>query len=78
MQMLITLLVSTQAIWKCSYKCSSGTDRGTLFHLRNLINPRNVVKKPTKAVDACEEFFSVCGGSKYLFVRDDIAWNDWC
>ena len=39
------------------YKCNSARDRGTLYHLRNLINRRNVVKKPASAQDECEDFF---------------------
>jgi len=32
-------------------------DGGTLMQLRNILNRRNVVKKPSKNVTACEEFF---------------------
>ena len=32
-------------------------DQGTLYHLRNVINRRNVVDKPMNAVEACEDFF---------------------
>ena len=31
--------------------------RGTLYHLRNLINRRNVTKKCKKDMNACEDFF---------------------
>ena len=54
-----TICCFLQVIWKRLYKCSSTMDRGTLYHLRNVINRRNVVNEPTKAVDACEEFFLV-------------------
>ena len=33
-------------------------DAGTLYQLRNLTNRRNVKKKPSEAVTACEEIFS--------------------
>ena len=32
-------------------------DGGTLYHLRNVINWKNVVKDPTNNLTACEEFF---------------------
>lgn len=46
-------------IWKRLYRCSSACDGGTLYQLRNLINRRNVTKKPKDAVAPCEEFFSL-------------------
>ena len=39
------------------YKCSSGMDQGTLYHLQYLINRRNVVKNVTSSVANSEEFF---------------------
>ncbi len=39
------------------YKCSSGSDGGTLYQLRNLLNRRNVTKDPSSNVTADEEFF---------------------
>ncbi len=39
------------------YKATSNSDHGTLYHIRNLINRRNVVKDPSKGVTACEGFF---------------------
>ena len=50
----ITLL---QVIWKRLYDCGSQKDACTLYHLRNLINRRDVVQKPEKRVTPCEEFF---------------------
>lgn len=41
------------------YKVSSKLEGGTLVQLRNLINRRNVVKDPSKAMDACEDFFTI-------------------
>ena len=38
---------------------SSKLEGGTLVQLRNLINRRNVVKDPSKAMDACEDFFII-------------------
>ena len=49
--------VCIQAIWKRLYRTSSARDRGTLYHLRNAINRRNVIAKPKDAMDACKEFF---------------------
>ena len=45
-----------QAIWKCLYKPSSHSGKGTLYQLRNLINWRNVTATPKSSVDACEDF----------------------
>ena len=39
------------------YKCTSSQDQGTLYHIRNLINRRNVVNDPKSNIAACEEFF---------------------
>ena len=39
------------------YKGTSGSDRGTMYQLKKLINRRNVVKDPSKNVAPCEEFF---------------------
>lgn len=44
-------------IFKRLYNCGSGQDTGTLYHLRNLINRRNVTHTPKNRVNACEEFF---------------------
>ena len=54
---LINMLCYAQVIWKRLYNCSSANEGGTLFQLRNLINCRNVIKKPKNAVTQCEEFF---------------------
>ncbi len=34
-------------------------ERGTLFHLRNLVNRRNVTKSPKKDMNATEDFFEL-------------------
>lgn len=44
-------------LFKRLYNCQSGQDTGTLYHLRNLINRRNVTTTPKNSVNACEEFF---------------------
>ena len=56
---LMSLLnfLSIQVIWKRLYCASSTRDCSTLYQLRNLVNRRNVVKKPSNNVTACEEFF---------------------
>lgn len=48
-----------QVIWKRLYSPSSMRDGGTFYQLRNLINRRNVVKKPSNSITACEEFLLV-------------------
>ena len=51
------LYITLQVIWKRLYKSTSARDCGTLYNLRNLLNRRNVVNDPMKAVDACKDFF---------------------
>ena len=52
MAIIVTNLVGDL---KKLYKCTSGIDAGTLFHLRN------VIKDPAKKFTACEDFFDPCG-----------------
>ena len=44
------------AIFQKFYSTSSCGDQGTLYHLRTVLNRRNVVKEPRKAYDACSKF----------------------
>ena len=53
----IDYIYFVQVIWKQLYSCSSSSDHGTLYQLRNLINRRNVVVDPKRDVNACEDFF---------------------
>lgn len=46
-------------IWRRLYKGSSNIDGGTLYQLRNIINRRDVVKQPSKNMNACEGFLDV-------------------
>ena len=46
-------------IWKRLYKATSGSDHGTLYQLRNLIQRRNVGKQPKKDFNAHHDFFNV-------------------
>ena len=57
MTILIPLSSLSLGYMEMSTTASSQKDSGTLYHLRNLINRRNVVKKPEKSVTACEDFF---------------------
>lgn len=43
-------------MWKQFFNTASGCDGGTLYQLRNLINRRNVVKKPMDDLAASEDF----------------------
>ena len=43
--------------WKLLYSAKSPSEHGTLYQLRNVINRRNVVKKPIDNFNACDEFF---------------------
>ena len=41
------------------YRTSSAMDRGTMYQIRNLIDRRNVTRKPKSDVNASEDFFEV-------------------
>ena len=51
--------ITKQVFWKRLYRPTSGTERGTLCQLRNLINRRNVSDKPKSDVNAAEDFVEV-------------------
>ena len=51
--------ITKQVFWKRLYRPTSGTERGTLCQLRNLINRRNVSGKPKSDVNAAEDFVEV-------------------
>ena len=46
--------------WKFLYSAKSPSEHGTLYQLRNVMNRRNVVKKPIDNFNACDDFF--CDG----------------
>ena len=52
--------------WKRLYDTKSCTDLGTLYQLRNLINRHNVVTKPEKDVNACDDFFTLVVTAHFL------------
>ena len=45
-------------IFQKFYSTLSSGDQGTMYHLRTLLNRRNVVKDPKKAYDACSAFLN--------------------
>ena len=51
--------ITKQVFWKRLYRPTSGTEKGTLCQLRNLINRRNVSGKPKSDVNAAEDFVEV-------------------
>ena len=54
--MLYAVTLLTPHIWSRLYKYASTSNRGTLYHLRNLIHQKNVRNDPEKDVNACEDF----------------------
>ena len=56
----------SQVIWKRLYKSTSASDVGTIFQLRNLINRKNIGNKPSKDVNAFEDFFHLLVESHVL------------
>ena len=52
-----SLLYFLQVVWRYFYSVQSGGEHGTLYQLRNLIHRTNVVKKPEKDFNACNDFF---------------------
>lgn len=67
-----------QVIWKKLYKATSGSDHGTLFQLRNLVQfeRRNVRKTPKKDFNAHHDFFSVVLTSHILAAAFEIFGMD--
>ena len=55
-----------QVIWSRLYKYASTSDRGTLYHLRNLVHRKNVRNDPEKDVNACEDFLLTTVQSHFL------------
>ena len=43
-------------MWKHFYSLDSAGEHGTLYQLRNLLNRSNVVEKPSRDFNACEDF----------------------
>ena len=59
-EILFTFITTLwQVIWARLYKKDSYRDAGTLLHLQTLINRSNVPKKPSKNVNAAEDFIQV-------------------
>ena len=54
--------------WKLLYSAKSPSEHGTLYQLRNVINRRNVVKKPIDNFNACDDFFMTVVISHILVV----------
>lgn len=46
-----------QVIWKYFYSTRSSGEHCTLYQLRNKLNRTNVVKKPSRDFNACDDFF---------------------
>ena len=54
-----------QCVWKRLYSTASVSDGGTMYHLRNLINRRNVTSDPSHNVDPSEVITIV---EAYIFI----------
>ncbi len=54
--LFIYIFTLLQLVWKYFYSSKSSNDHGTIYQLKNLINRTNVVTKPLKSFDACEDF----------------------
>ena len=55
-----------QVIWKLIYSTKSGTEKGTLYQLKNLINRKNIGDDVTKDMNAHEDFFNAIVTSHIL------------
>ena len=62
-----------QAIWKRLYKKSSGTDKGTLFHFKILLNRSAVPKNPSSQVQATEDFFLLMLTSHVIVAANAVS-----
>lgn len=56
----------SQVIWKYWYSKLSSGEHGTLYQLRNKISRTNVVTKPFKNYNACDDFFQVIMNSHII------------
>ena len=65
-----------QVVWKLLYKTSSASDHGTLYQIRNLIQRRNVGKKPKKDFNAHDSFFNLVTTSHILAAAIEILGMD--
>lgn len=65
-----------QVIWKRLYKATSGSDHGTLYQLRNLVQRRNVGKQPKKDFNAHHDFFNVVVTSHILAAAMEVFGMD--
>ena len=65
-----------QVIWKRLYRATSGSDHGTLYQLRNLVQRRNVRKEPKKDFNAHHDFFNVVLTSHILAAAMEIFGMD--
>ena len=54
-----------QVFWKHFYSLDSAGEHGTLYQLRNLLSCSNVVKKPSRDINACENFL-------FLIIRSQV------
>ena len=58
------------------YKTSSASDHGTLYQIRNLIQRRNVGKKPKKDFNAHDSFFNLVTTSHILAAATEVLGMD--
>ena len=63
-------------IWKRLYKATSGSDHGTLYQLRNLVQRRNIGKQPKKDFNAHHDFFNVVLTSHILAAAMEVFGMD--
>ena len=64
--LILILLSFTQVIWKYFYSKKSAKEHGTMYQLRNLLHRTNVVSKPAKDFNACDDFFNLIVTSHIL------------
>ena len=57
--MKVMHMFTFQVVWKYFYSKDSGQDYGSMYQLRNLLNQTNVVTKPKKNFNSCEDFFGL-------------------
>ena len=61
-----------KVIWKRLYRPTTGSDHGTLYQLRNLVQRRNVGKQPKKDFNAHHDFFNVVVTSHILAAAMEV------
>ena len=66
------LSIFVQAIWKRLYWEDSSRDKGTLHHLKHVLNRTSVHKDPGKDLKAAEDFFTLVWEAQVMSAAQSV------